>query len=56
MDGACHVTRRGNIQHGQKRRMPWSIRIPIAILVVLIPATGIALVELITALTSAGIR
>lgn len=29
--------RRGNIQHGRRRRMPWSIRLPIAVLVVLIP-------------------
>lgn len=29
--------RRGNIQHGQMQRMPWSVRTPIIALVVLIP-------------------
>ncbi|WP_258132231.1 MULTISPECIES: hypothetical protein [unclassified Microbacterium] len=29
--------RRGNIQHGRKRRMPWSVRAPIIILALLIP-------------------
>lgn len=32
--------RERNVQHGQKRRMPWSIRVPIAFLVVLIPITA----------------
>lgn len=26
-----------NVQHGQKRRMPWSVRTPIIILCLLIP-------------------
>lgn len=37
MDGARDVTRRGNIQHGQKRRMSWEVRTPIMFLIFLIP-------------------
>jgi len=29
--------RRRNVQHGQKRRMPWSVRVPVALLCVMIP-------------------
>lgn len=41
--------RRRNIQHGRTRRMPWSVRIPIALLAVLIPLLVLELVVLFEA-------
>lgn len=32
------MTRRQNIQHGQRRRMPWSVRVPLTIIVLEIVA------------------
>lgn len=34
------MRRRANIQHGQKRRMPWPIAAPIVAICVLLPVLG----------------